>query len=198
MLLYYYSSKIAVGNKARATSTAQSVGSKGVTKMINRNNTEVYFEVMEHIGTLEEMKDGWNKEVNIVSWNGGAPKIDIRDWDESHERMTRGITLFEETAEKLAEAFEDYKNRPFDFEGFEPKELTSTEVTFEILDHIGVIETTRSNGWTKECNIVSWNGGPAKFDIRDWNPEHDRMGRGITLKEEQGKRLAELLNKRYK
>ena len=79
--------------------------------MTNRQNTrqknandEVTFELMEHIGVLEERKDGWTKEVNIVAWNGGQGKIDIRDWDPSHERMTRGITLFEDTAEKLAEA----------------------------------------------------------------------------------------------
>lgn len=79
-----------------------------MTNNQNRNqrngNDEVTFELMEHIGVLEERKDGWTKEVNIVAWNGGQGKIDIRDWDPSHERMTRGITLFEDTAEKLAEA----------------------------------------------------------------------------------------------
>ena len=67
-----------------------------------RNNDEVTFEIREHIAVLEERNDGWKKEVNIVAWNGGAPKVDIRDWDPSHERMARGITLFEDTAEKLA------------------------------------------------------------------------------------------------
>ena len=66
-------------------------------------NDEVTFEIKEHIGVLEERKDGWTKEVNIVAWNGGQAKIDIRDWDPSHERMSRGITLFEDTAEKLSE-----------------------------------------------------------------------------------------------
>ena len=69
-----------------------------------QRNNEVTFELKEHIEVLEERKDGWTKEVNIVAWNGGQAKIDIRDWDPSHERMTRGITLLEETAEKLAEA----------------------------------------------------------------------------------------------
>lgn len=80
-------------------------------KMANKQNTnqrkgndEVTFEIREHIGVLEERKDGWTKEVNIVAWNGGQAKIDIRDWDPSHERMSRGITLFEDAAEKLAEA----------------------------------------------------------------------------------------------
>lgn len=72
---------------------------------VNRNaSTEVTFEIMEHVGVLESRNDGWTKEVNIVSWNGGQPKIDIRDWDPTHERMTRGITLMEDAAEKLAQA----------------------------------------------------------------------------------------------
>ena len=79
----------------------------------NRSNDEVTFELMEHFGVIEERKDGWTKEVNIVAWNGGQGKIDIRDWDPSHEKMTKGITLFEDTAEKLAEAlYERYRQMP--------------------------------------------------------------------------------------
>ena len=78
-----------------------------------RGNSEVTFELMEHIGVLEERNDGWTKEVNIVSWNGGPGKIDIRDWDPEHDRMSRGITLFEDTAEKLANTLiERYKETP--------------------------------------------------------------------------------------
>ena len=75
-----------------------------------RNNNEVTFELMEHIGVLDtydNREQAWTKEVNIVSWNGGPAKIDIRDWDSSHERMSRGITLTEEQAEKLTAALVD-------------------------------------------------------------------------------------------
>ena len=51
------------------------------------------FEIIEHIGVIDEYKSGYKKELNIVSWNGGEPKYDIRDWDEEHKHMTRGITL---------------------------------------------------------------------------------------------------------
>ena len=40
------------------------------------------------------------------------------------------------------------------------------------------------SGWEKELNIVNWNGQGGKFDIREWNPEHDKMSKGITLSEE--------------
>ena len=70
-------------------------------KSQRNNNDEVYFDLMEHVGVLANRENGWAKEVNIVAWNGGKPKVDIRDWDPNHERMTKGITLFEEEAEKL-------------------------------------------------------------------------------------------------
>lgn len=70
----------------------------------NNNNDEVRFDLMEHIGVLGTKENGWTKEVNIVAWNGGAAKVDVRDWDPDHERMSRGITLYEEEAEKLAKA----------------------------------------------------------------------------------------------
>lgn len=71
--------------------------------MANRNNEEVKFEIHEILGTLNEGTDGWKREVTVTSWNGGPAKIDIRSWSEDHERMTRGITLFEDEAQKLAD-----------------------------------------------------------------------------------------------
>lgn len=58
--------------------------------------------IVRHIGNLSESFRGWTKELNIISWNGGVPKLDIRDWAPEHEKMGKGITLSEEEAEKLA------------------------------------------------------------------------------------------------
>mgnify|MGYP001184919942 CR=1 FL=1 len=58
------------------------------------------------------------------------------------------------------------------------------EVKFEIINHIGVLSTSKS-GWTKELNVVSWNGGPPKYDIREWNEDHTKMSKGITMNEEE-------------
>lgn len=64
---------------------------------------DITFDVMKHYGVISEEKTGWKKEVNLVSWNGRPPKIDIRDWDPGHEKMGKGITLSKEEAQKLAE-----------------------------------------------------------------------------------------------
>ena len=71
--------------------------------MANRNSTEISFEILGRVGNLSSYQNGWSKEVNIVAWNGGQPKIDVRDWDPNHEHMTKGITLFEDEAKALAQ-----------------------------------------------------------------------------------------------
>ena len=63
----------------------------------------IKFEIIEILGVIGEGAKGWKKEVNLISWNGRAPKIDIRDWDGNHEKMGKGITLTTEEAKKLLE-----------------------------------------------------------------------------------------------
>jgi len=54
---------------------------------------DIKFEIKRSIGVIGEGSKGWKKEVNIVSWNDRKPKLDIRDWDENHEKMGKGVTL---------------------------------------------------------------------------------------------------------
>jgi len=63
----------------------------------------IKFDIVKHFGVISEGKGGWKKELNSVSWNGRAPKLDIRDWSLGHEKMGKGITLTEEEAAQLAE-----------------------------------------------------------------------------------------------
>lgn len=69
------------------------------------------------------------------------------------------------------------------------------DITFEITKELGVISET-SKGWTRELNLVSWNDREPKFDIRDWSPDHTRMSKGVSLTEEEMKKLVELFNLR--
>lgn len=71
--------------------------------------------------------------------------------------------------------------------------IKMADIKFEIKDKLGVISES-SKGWTKELNLISWNGKQAKYDLRDWSPEHEKMGRGITLSAEELKSLKEILN----
>lgn len=71
------------------------------------------------------------------------------------------------------------------------------ELSFEIIENIAVLSES-PKGWTKELNLVSWNGRPPKYDIRDWSPEHEKMGKGITLNEEEITILKEALEKMSK
>ena len=50
-----------------------------------------------------------------------------------------------------------------------------------------------ANGWTRELNLISWNGGKPKYDIRDWAPEHAKMGKGISLTKEELEALYDII-----
>ena len=66
------------------------------------------------------------------------------------------------------------------------------DLTYEIEKKIAVL-STNSKGWQKELNLVSWNNRPAKYDLREWSPEHDKMGKGVTLTEEEFQALKDAL-----
>ena len=66
------------------------------------------------------------------------------------------------------------------------------DFTYEIKQHIGVI-SEGSGGWARELNLISWNGKEPKYDIRDWGPEHEKMGKGITLSAKDVQSLKALL-----
>lgn len=72
--------------------------------------------------------------------------------------------------------------------------MEKKELKFEILNELGVI-SEGSKGWKKELTRVSWNGEEPKYDIRTWDSEHKKMGKGITLTEEELRGLKELIEK---
>ena len=65
------------------------------------------------------------------------------------------------------------------------------EIKYEIVENLGVLSET-DKGWQKELNLVSWNERPAKYDLRDWSPNHEKMGKGITLTNEEVAKLKEI------
>ncbi|MDG3142119.1 YdbC family protein [Streptococcus suis] len=68
------------------------------------------------------------------------------------------------------------------------------EFTFDIVEKLLVL-SENDKGWTKELNRVSFNGAEAKFDIRTWSPDHTKMGKGITLTNEEFQVLVEAFKK---
>lgn len=67
------------------------------------------------------------------------------------------------------------------------------EIKFEIKETIGVLSES-AKGWTKELSLVSWNDAAPKYDLREWSPDHTKMGKGVTLSSEELKKLKDLLN----
>ena len=69
-----------------------------------------------------------------------------------------------------------------------------SEIKYEIIKKIGVLSQTAS-AWSKQLNLVSWNERDPKYDIREWSPDGEKMGKGVTLSEVELVALKELLNK---
>lgn len=67
------------------------------------------------------------------------------------------------------------------------------EIKYEIKETVGALSES-AKGWKKELNLISWNDKEAKYDIRDWSPEHEKMGKGVTLSVEELKKLRDVLN----
>lgn len=63
---------------------------------------------------------------------------------------------------------------------------------YKIDRHYGILSTS-PKGWTKELNLISWNGNPPKMDIRDWAPNHEKMAKGVTLTRGEAERLERML-----
>ena len=66
------------------------------------------------------------------------------------------------------------------------------EFSYEILEEVAVL-SENARGWRKELNLISWNGGPPKFDLREWAPDHEKMGKGITLTNEEFAELSKTI-----
>lgn len=67
------------------------------------------------------------------------------------------------------------------------------EIKYEVKESYGVLSES-SKGWTKELRSISWNDRDAKYDIREWAPEDEKMSKGITLTTEELIKLKEILS----
>ena len=70
----------------------------------------------------------------------------------------------------------------------------SKEFSYEIIEEIGQVGKPTASGWSTRLNLISWNGGSPKLDIRSWNEDMSRMGKGVSFSKEDAKDLVILLN----
>ena len=66
------------------------------------------------------------------------------------------------------------------------------EFSYEILEEVAVL-SENARGWRKELNLISWNGRPPKFDLREWATKNEKMGKGITLTNEEFAELSKTI-----
>ncbi|MFZ7131846.1 MAG: YdbC family protein [Eubacteriales bacterium] len=66
------------------------------------------------------------------------------------------------------------------------------DLKYEIIEKIAILST--KGAWTKELNKVRWNDRPVKYDLRDWNHEGGKIGKGATLTDDEVQKLKEVLH----
>jgi len=75
---------------------------------------------------------------------------------------------------------------------FKKGRIYMADIKFEIKETIGVLSES-AKGWTKELSLVSWNDKEPKYDIREWSPDHAKMGKGVTLTKEELVKLKDFM-----
>ena len=67
------------------------------------------------------------------------------------------------------------------------------EIKYEVVQRVAVL-SQRPRGWERQLNLISWNDGEPKYDIRDWSPNHEKMGKGVTLTEAELRSLKAIID----
>ncbi len=149
----------------------------------------ITYTIVKQIGELSVGNGTWPKELNIVKWNDYAPKYDIRPWNSEHERCGKGVTLTSIELEKLAYALKRnidsidkiYNTKAVGYQNGRVKCLLCCE-----LERLCPNE---NKGWILELNIVRWGNNDQCFDVRYWNTDKTRAGKGVTLTKEEAQNL---------
>lgn len=68
-----------------------------------RSDSEFKYEIKKQLGILSTSRQGWTKEVNVISWNDRPSKIDIREWSPEHDKMSKGLSLTEDEMDTLVD-----------------------------------------------------------------------------------------------
>jgi|GEM_PF-100606 len=157
---------------------------------VNAQSGPITYDITEHIGTIKVTPNGWTREVNIISWNVGPARLDIREWDKDRKKSSVGFTFSRSETEAMKKTFE---STPVVLAGREPAGAVHIDdMRFDIVKPLCVLSTAPS-GWTREMNVVSWNGGPEKLDIREWDRNHERMSKGLTFNQDESDKFIEMI-----
>ena len=141
--------------------------------MSNKNERpELTYKIVKQFGVISTSDDGWNREFNLISWDGLTAKYDIRFWNKSHTKMKNGITLDVERMNLLCMLAFPYIDKHIDLEMFRVwpsvrKIIFDSGDMIEVKHPIGSI--FMDGGFRQELNIVTINNEDPVFDIRNWD-----------------------------
>lgn len=155
---------------------------------------EEKFSILDRFGMISKYGNGWQLELNLVSWHDQPAKYDIREWSPDYKRMSRGLTLDTTEMTNLLQGYTLWRKNNH-IKDVRANTLINLDdvIPVRICAHVGSLTDWNEYGFRKEVNIVSWNNGTPKVDIRAWSKDHRRMSRGLKLTEVQADRVCKLI-----
>lgn len=128
--------------------------------------SDVKFEIIQHICVLSEKGTGWRKECNLVRWNDGAPKLDIRDWSQDRSSMSKGVTLNKKEFNQLISSIRYVKTSLWD-KLLKEIDVTESSGGDENRNNVSIENTQKaqSEKTEKQDAAVSFDMAPAMDEI---------------------------------
>lgn len=143
--------------------------------------------IVKQIGKLSVDNGMWAKELNLVKWNDYDPKYDIRSWYVGHERCSKGVTLTAMELEKVAYALKRDIDKIDKVYSTKQVGYVNGRVKCFLCCELENLSPMDNKGWVLELNILRWGKNDQCFDIRYWDKDKTRSGKGVTLSKEEVK-----------
>lgn len=68
---------------------------------------------------------------------------------------------------------------------------SNNEFSYELIEFLGSLN--EKEGWSKSVVRIAWGENPVTIDVRNMNIMAERMGKGISLSDEEADRLVDIL-----
>lgn len=164
--------------------------------MAREIDPDISYEIRAMVGTIGMKKNGWRKELNIVSWNGAPPKFDIRDWSPDHMHMSKGVTLYMDEIRQLVRVFNNFSNDRRTRNPRNETNLRAADEAFEEVPDRALSDRPAQDRSAPEQSASDWSatdsgtGAAAEHDAEEAAdseiPESDYSSSGISHVAEAG------------
>lgn len=121
----------------------------------------------------------WALEMLRISSPGSPNLYDIRFKKKDDSKESLGVTLTQEELRRMVSSYVEWEDEGNRLEDATDKSILKTKSRLHLRERIAVLGKTEDD-WSKEFNIVTFNGGAPKFNVSDWRSGTLRFGKSFT------------------